>query len=207
MEKVWAVEEFSKGFFSLQWSRLLWCCPLAPLLCWHLSMGCGAVHDQWCHRSASEWLISSELCCPTSEYACTLLHNILILSLTFNNAVQTIETLFKVYSVCDILCFMWEKNTSAHGRWVNLNMLACLNGGHYLKLLICYWKHILCLQHLFFLGCLRFMEHQGAFRRLNEEMWYLHSVISPVTSFVNILAMENTWLLKDFCWQGEQSHW
>ena len=61
-------------FHSVRWGRLLWCCPLAPLPRWHPSVGCGGVRDERRQRSTSEWLISSELCCPTSEYACTHPH-------------------------------------------------------------------------------------------------------------------------------------
>lgn len=54
-------------FYSTRWGRLLWFCPLALLLCWHLVVGCGRLRDKQHHRSSSAWLISSELCCPTSE--------------------------------------------------------------------------------------------------------------------------------------------
>lgn len=56
---------------AARWSRLLWFCLLALLLRWHLSAGCGGLRDKRRHRSTSQWLISSELRCPTSQPACT----------------------------------------------------------------------------------------------------------------------------------------
>lgn len=72
----------------------------------HLSVGCGGVRDERRHRSTSEWLISSELCCPTSECASTHPHTHSLQ--TFNNAVWAIDTFWGVFSVFVLVCFWWK---------------------------------------------------------------------------------------------------
>lgn len=73
MERVSAAEEFGWAIFTLHGEA--GCYGVAH---WHSccvgisASGCGGVRDERRHRSTSEWLISSELWCPTSE--CTHPH-------------------------------------------------------------------------------------------------------------------------------------
>lgn len=161
-------------FHSARWSRLLWCCPLALLLCWHLSAGCGGVRDERRHRSTSEWLISSELCCPTSEYACTHPHTHTLCCVS-NRKIK-----IRVFSVCVLVCFRWKILLHVWCLLISIRLLVYMVT-LLKKLVIGCWKlNTFTRLQCFFpwrLCPLRLREHQDAFMWLNEEMWYAHSVI------------------------------
>lgn len=125
-------------FYTTPWGQLLWFCPLAPLLCWHLSVGCGRVRDKQHHRSTSEWLISSELCCPTSEYTCAHPHTLREIQ---QCCVSGREIVIKeCFCFCDLMPFRVKKHYMC--RLCQLEYIFESTWLTYQKLIISCWKFI-----------------------------------------------------------------